>query len=119
MSVFIVIADPEPSNGIGIKDANSAVAERDSDRPRVFFLIDALEMKRLMKWVLGPQPISCLGATSDTLVQRPIRGPNEGSVAEFIIAQGLTALPDHRQSPLGMLAPSSIRTIQIVAKLTF
>jgi len=41
--VLVMAADPEPGDGVFIKDANCAVAEGHSNRPDTLGIIDAFE----------------------------------------------------------------------------
>ena len=41
--VLVMAADPEPGDGVFVKDPNCAVAEGHSDRPDVLGIIDAFE----------------------------------------------------------------------------
>jgi hypothetical protein len=41
--VLVMTADPEPGDGVFIKDANCAVAEGHSNRPDTLGIIDAFE----------------------------------------------------------------------------
>ena len=41
--VLVMAADPEPSDGVFVKDSYCAIAEGHSDRPNVLGIIDAFE----------------------------------------------------------------------------
>jgi hypothetical protein len=41
--VLVMAADPEPSDGVFIKDSNCAIAQGHPDRPNVLGIIDAFE----------------------------------------------------------------------------
>lgn len=73
--VILMASDPEPSNRVGLQDAYCAVASRDSHRPNVLVLIDALEMKGWVKRRIAPEPERFSRGSLNLLRQSLIRFP--------------------------------------------
>jgi hypothetical protein len=55
--IVVVLADPKPRYRIVIENAYRTVVSRDSHRPNVLGMIDALELQGRMKWIFRPQPM--------------------------------------------------------------
>ena len=52
--IVLVAANPEPCDRVPLHNPECTIAERDADRPHMFFLVDALEVERRMNGGLLP-----------------------------------------------------------------
>jgi hypothetical protein len=55
--VIIVVPNPNPRNGVSLKDTDRTIPSCDTHGPNVLVLIDALKTERRVKRVLCPEAV--------------------------------------------------------------
>jgi hypothetical protein len=80
---FLMIANPNPGDGIALKDAHGSVVSGNTNGPVSWVIEQAVEMESRMLWIGTESLISSLGRSSDPGRKSAIKLPEARQGARF------------------------------------